>query len=426
MSITHPSKANLRKLLLITSSGGGGLLQTANAKEQEALKENPDIQIVRRDLLKDWVWKPIGEYFINFWNKAQKKGNVSAQMFCVYSQFLADIFLHPIIFSYTLYTLYREDIDYVMDTQPLGTSAILKAIRIYNKTRGKNLKLEKIIVDLPTKGATHFFRPIRKLSSRSRRLVQLTSIPPLLEEGETAEDFWQSTCKLSAKEIRLEEAYIRQGFREYKGKTRSLQPTSVRIHCKNQEELSFMQKAYQRGSVEAHVKGNDVEFMIEPTDRVMTVLLGSQPAGEATTNYVKAVIENVKKSPKERFLLFVFCADHTEGKLSLFRKVAEAVSEAKDYPKGLSIIPFSFQSENVVASLFHRSDLTCTRSGGQTAMELMSVSTGEICIHSEAKNGQDLLKGIPGWESASAVYLQRIKGAKIVTPETIGQFISNR
>lgn len=419
MSITYPSEKKLKKLLLITSSGGGGLLQTANAKEQEALKNHPGLEIVRRDLLKDWIWKPIGEYFINFWNKAQKKGDVSAQTFCIYSQFLADIFLHPIIFSYTLYTLFREDIDHVMDTQPLGTSAILKAIRVYNRTRGKNLRLEKIIVDLPTKRATHFFRPIKNLSSRNRRVVQLTSIPPLLEEGETAEEFWQSTCRLSAKEIKLEEVYVRQGFREFKGKKRSSEPMHVLIHYKNKEELFLLEKTFRKGAIEASIKEHHVEFVLKPTDRVMTVLLGSQPAGEATLNYVKSVIALAKESPDTTTHLFVFCADHLEGKQSLFRKIVDAVAEIRDYPKGLSVIPFSFQPENVVASLFHRSDITCTRSGGQTAMELMCVSTGEICIHSEAKKGQDLLKGIPGWESASAVYLQKAKGAKIVTPETI-------
>ena len=52
-------------------------------------------------------------------------------------------------------------------------------------------------------------------------------------------------------------------------------------------------------------------------------------------------------------------------------------------------------------------------------MELMCVSSGEIWIHSEAKKGQPLLSGIPGWEGASAVYLQKQKGAKILTPDTI-------
>lgn len=56
-------------------------------------------------------------------------------------------------------------------------------------------------------------------------------------------------------------------------------------------------------------------------------------------------------------------------------------------------------------------------------MELMAVSTGEIWIHSEAKiktkqlTLKELLSGIPVWESESALYLLKLKGAKILTPD---------
>ena len=56
-------------------------------------------------------------------------------------------------------------------------------------------------------------------------------------------------------------------------------------------------------------------------------------------------------------------------------------------------------------------------------MELMSAGRGKIWVHSEAKKGsgnltnEELLQGIPGWESANASYLQRFKNAEIVTPE---------
>lgn len=420
MPFEHSTDTQLKKLLIITSSGGGGLIQTANAKEQEALAKYPDLQIVRRDLLKDWIfWKPLSQYFINFWNKAQKKGNISAQKICVSGQFLFDIFLHPVIFLYALYTLFKEDVDYVIDTQPLGTSAIVKALRIYNRRRGRNIRLEKVLVDLPTKKATHFFRPIKKLSSQNRSLVLLTTIAPLLDEGESEEEFWQSTCGLSAKEINLEEVYVRQAFREFKGKGKTTDSMRIKVAYKNSEELNLMQKTFQKGTIRSKAHFGEVEFFIEPTDKLITVLLGSQPAGDSTLNYIKKMIALVKEFPTIKTHLFVFCADHKEGERSLFQKIAEAVSLVKDYPKHLSIIPFSFQTEKVIAPLFYRSDITCTRSGGQTAMELMCVSTGEIWIHSEASEGQDVLQGIPGWEAASAVYLQKLRGAKIVTPDRI-------
>lgn len=414
-SIFSKNGAKPKKLLIITSSGGGGLIQTANAKEQEALANHPDLIIVRKDLLKEWA--PFSQFSINFWNNAQQNGRIFVQLICVYGQFLWDIFLFPSIFFHALFTLFKEDVDHIIDTQPMGTSAIVKALRFFNFKRKKNVRVEKVLVDLPTRKATHFFRPIKKLSKKNRRLLLLTTIAPLLEEGETAEEFWQETCGFSEKEINCEDVYVRQAFRTYKGKGRPESPLHVRVKFKNQEELRLMRKTFQRGPIQAAIRQDEVDFRIRPEDKVFTILLGSQPASEGTLNYVKKLAALAKEHQTPTHV-FVFCADHQPGEETLFKRAAHFVEGIKDYPKHLSIIPFSFQSENVIAPLFHRSDATCTRSGGQTAMELMCVSTGQIWIHSEAKLGQDLLRGIPGWEAASAVYLEKLRDAKIVTPDT--------
>lgn len=390
-----------KKLLIITSSGGGGLLQTAHAKQQEALAKDPHLVIVKKDLLKDWV--PFGRLFVNVWNSAQKGGKVSIQeVVCVKGQPVWDFFLFPLLFVKALWTIFKEDVDHVIDTQPLGTAAIVKALRVFNWRKKKQIRVEKVLVDLPTKKATHFFTPIKNLSQNSKKALKLVSIAPLLEEGETAEAFWQNMCGLSDRDIHYEEAYVREAFKQYRGKPRTQENVELRIRFKTEEELSLIRN-YSR------IEGQEVVFQIAPSDRVITILLGSQPAKEATLNYVKKAIATGQPNT----YLFVFCGDHKVGKESLFRSVSQ-LAASSPFP----VIPFSFQSEKVIAPLFHRSDITCTRSGGQTAMELMSVSTGEIWIHSEAKKGEDLLAGIPGWESASAVYLQRLYGAKIVTPDT--------
>ena len=194
---------------------------------------------------------------------------------------------------------------------------------------------------------------------------------------------------------------------------------TFRIAYKNSEEIQWMRESFERGPIRAKVGENEVEFTVEPADRMVTILLGSQPARIATRSYVEKLASLAKEYPNTRIHLFAFCADHMEGKETLLREVSHFASSIPDYPKNLSIVPFSFQNEAVIAPLFYRSDATCTRSGGQTAMELMCVSTGEIWIHSEANEGQDVLKGIPGWEAASALYLQKLKGAKIVTPAKV-------
>jgi hypothetical protein len=423
MSTTHTPEVQPKKLLIITSSGGGGLIQTANAKEQQALAKDPNLVIVRVDLLKDWVWGPFGNFCINFWNKAQVKGNIFIQQICVWGQSITDYFLHPTIFLYSLYTIFKEDIDYVIDTQALGTSAIIKAIRIFNRKRNKNVKLEKVLVDLPTRKATHFFRSIKHLSPKSRKFIQLTSIEPLLENGESAENFWQETCGLSVREVNYEDPYVRKAFIPYKGKARSQEIIHLSIHYKNNEEFLLQQKTLQRGESTCEIQKDLVTFSIDPQDIVVTILLGSQPAHDATLSYLRQIIGAAKTFRRKKIKLFVFCADHVEGKESLFKKAADLVEKVEDYPKNLTVIPFSFQKEDVIAPLFFRSNATCTRSGGQTAMELISVSTGEKWIHSEAPRNTDLLKGMPSWESASAVYLQKMHGARIVSTETIHEHL---
>src|SRR5690606_37537927 len=105
--------------------------------------------------------------------------------------------------------------------------------------------------------------------------------------------------------------------------------------------------------------------------------------------------------------LFVLCANHVPEKDSLLKRVSELAK--RNQSRELSVVPLSFQDDRTIASLFHISDLTCTRSGGQTVMELMCAMRGEIWIHSEAKSRsselsfEDLLKGIPGWESGNAL-----------------------
>ena len=419
------------KLLIITSSGGGGLLQAAVAKEQEARLHHPNLQIVKRDLLKDWMWRGLDIFCISVWNRAQRKGDVRSQKFFISFQWVFDYISWPHVFVHTLRILFKENIDRVIDTQSLCTAAIIKAIRVFNCIKSKQVVLEKVMVDLPTKKATHFFRPIKWLSRRDKRHLHLKTIAPLLEEGQTAEEFWQKNCGLSDRDIHYGDVHVRQPFRRLQGKARSKETMSLLLQCKNGEELQWMRKTYERGNIHGDVFGHSVKFSIAPKDRVITILLGSQPASDATFNYVKNLIH--LSQPSVSTHIFVFCADFEERASNLFCRISRLVSEMQNYPKHVSVIPFAFQSDEEIAALFHRSDITCSRSGGGTAMELIAVSTGEIWIHSEAKykgkelSLKELLKGIPGWESESALYLQKMKGAKILTPETLGaSFLSGK
>jgi hypothetical protein len=409
--------------LIITSSGGGGLLQAAFAKEQEIKAQHPNAVIILRDVMKDWTWSLAGKFFVGLWNQAQRKGNVRAQALLGSGAPIIEYFFWPYIFFYSLRTLFREDIDQVIDTQVMGTSAVLKALRLFNRARKKKIHLEKVLVDLPTKKAAHFFVPIKALSAKDRKLFKLITVPPLLEKGETEEQFWRKHCNLSHFELQYEDFYVRQAFRKFRHAKRKEEPFQIKTSYKNSEELALLQKSFQRGSIQAEVQKGGVLFQIAPADRLFTILLGSQPASLSTLTYVKRFLQIAKEvaSASTPTHLFVFCADHEPGTSSLFQKVSDLVAQESNYPSFFTVIPMSFQSDETIAPLFFRSDMTCTRCGGQTAMELMATARGQIWIHSEAKKeaatNQELLDGIPSWESANAAYMQHNSGAKLVTPD---------
>lgn len=411
-----------KTVLIITSSAGGGLLQAAVAQEQDVLSKNPHLKTIQCDVLKDWLGL-LGKFSIQTWNTAQKKGDVFSQKFFVSFQWLFNYLAWPQAFFRTLNILLKENVDRVIDTQPSSTVAIMKAIRVFNWIRSKDLILEKLIVDLPTKKATHFFRPIKSLSKKDKKFLKLRTIPPLLENGQTAEDFWQSFCGMSESEVHYEDVNVRLPFKVLQGKSRGSASVSICLNAKNAEEIKLTHNALCKSNIHYCLEQDNVRFVIPENAKVVTILLGSQPASAATLNYVKNFVQLAKNTTKPLYL-FVFCANLQDDTHSLFRKVSELVASVPDYPEQLTVIPFSFQTDAVIASLFHRSDITISRSGGGTAMELMAVSTGAIWIHSEArkKNRQltlkELLSGIPVWESESANYLLKLRGAKIVTPDT--------
>lgn len=419
-----------KKVLIITSSCGGGLLQAAIAKEQELLAQNPFLIITKRDMMKDWYWKIVGKFALYAWDTAQRKGNVAALETLLHLQGAADRLFWMQIFARSLSTFLKENVDRVIDTQCLGTSAILRALRVYNRLRNKQVVLEKVVVDLPTEKNTHFFRSIKHLSKDSRKLIRPITIKPLLHEGQTPEQFWRQNCNLSERDVIYEYFAVRQAFRKFQGKKRKERgdfSLSVRFH--NTEEKKLFFASLKRGVLRAEIRDKEAQISIGSKDRVIAILLGSQPAQEATLGYVSKLIQLAGEPDTIRtpIHLFVFCGPHKMGEHSLLRRVANVAMQIKDYPGHLTVVPLSFQSDETVASVFYRSDLTCTRSGGQTAMELMCVMQGEIWIHSEAKKtaGQvedlsmdQLLRGIPGWEAGNAIYLARFRQAKIVTPQT--------
>ena len=413
-----------KKLLLITSSGGAGHIQAAQAKADKARSDYPDLKIIQKDILIDWVGKRCGKLFVYIWNLSQKNGSLKMLRFLSKNIPLADRLFWPCIFYKALSTMIREDIDLIVDTQPLGTSAMIKASKVARYFTGKKLVIEKVITELPTEKVLHFFKPIKGLSQSDRTFLKLISHVPLLCCNQTPDAFWMENCGFREEEICYENFPLRAAFEMYRSKLNvAIRRMKIDIKAKNCIEQSLISSAMSLGNLEKESYLGKIRITIEPTDRVATIILGSQPAEGATIEYVRHFIKLAQKTGNQglRCLLFVFCDHYLERQSSLLYRVHRTLHSAKNYPKHLSIIPMCFQDDDVIAALYYRSDATFTRSGGLTSMELMAVARGQIWIHSETKGAfeqERLCQGMPIWERGNAYYLEKKKGARFITPDT--------
>lgn len=283
-----------KKALILTISGGSGLIQAAKAFEQKLLAEDPNYEVIQKEILLDWGYKAIGKFGINYYDKIQRVGSVFAKDMSIKFIFLTDYFFWPKFFFSFLSFLLKHNVDRVIDTQPVGVSALIKALRVYNKIRKKNLVLEKVIVDLPTKRSTHYFNNIRGLSKRDKKVLKILSLKPLLEDVGTEEEFWKKYVGVDMSKVTYADFFVRSAFREYQHKEIDDLPVEVTIQSDNQKETDLISSGLSFSGNEYRLGKNKFFFSFEKDAKVITVLLGSQPAVTSTKNYVKKVIRLLK------------------------------------------------------------------------------------------------------------------------------------
>lgn len=414
----------VRNLLLITSSGGGGHLQAAKAKVASIRSNNPNAIIYQQDLLLDWLGPIVGRLFGWVWNFSMKKGWVVVQERLQQSQRFLDITFWPLIFTYTLTQVIRKDIDEIIDTQPLGTSAIIKAIRLASFWTKKPLFVEKVITELPTEQVTHFFKPIKRLSEKDRIFLRIISAKPLAID--TAKQFWQKACNIDEANVSYEGLPLRPAFYQYIESVPSTISLSVCVQYAHHRRMIL--RSLQRGSIEANVHKEAIDFTVDSEDYVFTLMLGSQPTEKATIQYVKNFISFYRQFPvPNKSHLFVLCG-HYYRSCPLLHKIYTVISSTQEYPNGLTVIPLPFQDDTIIAPLFARSNATFTRSGGITSLELMAVARGSIWIHMEQNRKSTLFRKpypyMVSWERGNAFYLHSIKGAQFITPDRLFTVLS--
>ncbi|MEX0961668.1 MAG: hypothetical protein WDZ28_02285 [Simkaniaceae bacterium] len=412
-----------KTILIITSSGGSGHLQAAKAKHLEIIKQNPSAKVIVVDILLDWIGKRIGRFFVNQWNQAQAEGNVSKLNRLISLQILQDFFFSTPIFFKTLFLLKQHKINHIIDTQPSLTSPIIKAIKWVEKKENRKIKFEKILTELPTHYCFHFFDPIKNLSKKDKNTLRLVTSQPLLYPNQTQEAFWRDFCNLETENIDYQEMPLRPTFKSLI-QTKPLRAfLNLPIQFHSEEEKELIRETLQKGHLTFLIEHEKIHITLSPDEKIFTLMLGSIPAEKKTLFYVNEIIETIKwESTKEKsYSLFVFCNDHVPRKRSLLKQVHDLVMKKQNFPINLTVIPMSFQDDSVIAPLYYWSHMTLTRSGGLTAMELLAIAQGQICIHSEAKDETKPNQGMPDWEYGNALYLQRKRGAKLLTTSCFGK-----
>ena len=410
-------------ILMITLSGGGGHIQASRAKFKQIEEKHPTTRFLICDLFTDTFGPRLGKFFLWLWNSAQERGDVASQeWFRITGLPIAEkLFAIPVFFK-VLYTLLTNPITKIIDTQPMGTSSIIKAIRIVSFFSRRKIEFDKIVTELPSTEVTHFFRPIKALSRKEKGLIKVCCPFATLLDKEEQETFWNRQCGLSTKDIKYDDPPLRPYFLKLRNQPKVAQDLTIKIFTHSKQELELIEEAANKSSLLLVNEDPYLKLTIDASDKVSIIMLGSRPHEKATLRYVNNFIDLARQTQnkKKRHLVFVFCRNYNEKANSLLKRVHDLVYQEKDFPSHLAILPMPFQDDDVIAPLFFRSDMTFTRAGGITAMELLSVCHGNIWIHTEQLDSHSKKKsiGMPSWEEANAQHLIKQKGAKFITPDS--------
>lgn len=405
-----------------TSGGNGHLAATQRIEQQETAKGR---SIIRFNML-DCCGERTGKMFTSWWNNAQKAGDVKKLHFLLKLKKLAEFVFATPIFIRTLYAIYKYNIVKVVDTQPLGTVSIVKAVAIANLFRDKPIKVHKVLTDLPPL-SEHFYSGIRKIPRSQRKIFRVITCPPLLKKGETEEKFWQNRCHLSLKkgQVKYKDFPVRDEFFSKK--------SIKHVQINNFEEEALIHHIVKQPQMVQGKIHKCLLLDIPKKAQVSTVLLASQGTEDAVLNYLKNITQHLKSKRRDQpHYLFLLCGKNEVGQPSLYKKACQEILKLK-LPSNLTVIPLSFQDADVLSAIFRRNNKIFTRSSGLVSMELLTAAgpDTEIYIHCETlakkvtKTSLSLLKNMPAHEKGNAIYLMRMRNAKLITPDLVKNAFQN-
>lgn len=466
---------------LITSEGGGGHKSAADAIQYKLLgqAENKSGVIHRVDVLKNSILPNfIAEKATGVWDQAKKDGDVEKQINLVKGKFLglvtyrtlADFLFFIPIFLKTFFTLWgNRKITRIVDTQAMGTSAVIAAARLANFLFQRHIEVLKVMTDMPTEEAVHFAASAKRLNSADKNIYRILSTAPFPKYKEETEEhyidrmdaWWKEHFNLSLKDgqVRYADFPLRPAFIKAQEGTLS---GEIGVKLNSQDERKLLVEAgiikeesvaVREGRAFNPANGTIIEtkydfskMEVKEEDTVGLITIGSMANAGATKAYIDDVIDLVnlfneiaetEERESKNFHLFVACGRHEEGKATLFAEVAAMVKQKKEtgeFPKNLQVIPMGFQGDEEMAPIMHRADFGIYGAGGLTTMETLSASDPErahVFIHSDAKGAkadmtdkeieEELLKGYVLWERGNAEFQLKNDAyqAKLVSPQEI-------
>lgn len=382
-------------------------------------------------------------YLLSFqWNQAKRKGDIAKQENLLKGEILGipkvimvDYLLFiPVFLSFFFRIALDRKIIRVIDTQPLATFAITKAVRANNFLFNRSIKVTKVITDMPTKGAIHYAIPISSLNAKDKAVLEVVATNPLkLDETESDKGWWKRVFGLhfdpidsATSQVKYRQLPVRAPFANVGDEI----PKKLEVRVNNSEEFILLQQLLGR-KLEGKKK---VSIQIDSKkDLIGLVTLGSQ-ASVKTKQYAFDFLETARALPKNRkYFLFLACGRHKEGKNSLFKELSLELLQ-KNRPSNVFILPLGLQGGKEMAQLMRSFNFGVGSAGGLTLMELLKVAKGKLFIHSEMSLAKEedldspfkqivknsiqigLLKGLPLWEEWNAVYAIKEVGAEVVIP----------
>ena len=384
-------------------SGGGHRTAKEGIKQQKikeyraqgkTLDTKTDIDITGEKVLSS-VRLPfvggLGDIGVNAWDNAQRRGDLSFLQRYASWGWLGELILYPLVYFRVKWLLQdlKVEPEIVVSTQAFCINAIVRAMHTVNKQKKWNMHMHVHLTDMPSKKAIHFFPSIKKAarSETLRNMITLHAAPPITKEGESEKDFWEKYCG-KIKVITNESYPIRQDFLDTRELKEKLEKETVEVAIKlnRPNEAAIIKKGLQN---EAAFDDEKISIKLKQEDKLGFLMLGSQPTTEAVLEWLRTFSHESQTQDKNlQHYFFLYCG-HPESEL------LDAVSKELDtlqLAPNFNVVPFTDQDADAIALLMARSDVSITRSGGATTMELLELDRADlpkredkqVLIHSEA------------------------------------------